>query len=151
MSPYLAPGVFEDNAAYRRRKRAEARATIDTARRTGLFAGLPASRQRVLDARWPEGGGPPTATLADLADELGLSRERIRQIENQALKTLQASPAAAIRRLPARAAGAVSRCEQGYGWPMSGEAATYDALTPEALVFADERALAAGLMRWPRP
>ena len=78
-----------DKAAYRRRARAERAAAVAAARRLGLLAELPSTRQTILDARWPEVGAAPTKTLAELAAELDLSRERVRQIEVAALSTLR--------------------------------------------------------------
>jgi RNA polymerase sigma-32 factor len=51
--------------------------------------------RRIIEARWlrdeDEGG---TRTLQDLADEFGVSAERIRQIEAKALKTMKGALAA---------------------------------------------------------
>jgi len=47
------------------------------------LAGLDARSRRIIEARWLAEKDP--ATLHDLADEFGVSAERIRQIENKAL------------------------------------------------------------------
>ncbi len=56
---------------------------------------LDARSRRIIEARWlrddQEGG---TSTLQELADEYGVSAERIRQIESKALKTLRGALAA---------------------------------------------------------
>ncbi len=59
-----------------------------------LFSGLEQLDDRsrdIIRRRWLQ---EPKATLQELADEYGVSAERIRQIESQALKKLQASLAA---------------------------------------------------------
>lgn len=65
---------------------------IDTASRAGcverLLAEVEPRERYVLRARFGLGGAEER-TLQDLADELGLSRERVRQIENQALARLE--------------------------------------------------------------
>jgi RNA polymerase sigma-32 factor len=51
------------------------------------LAGLDARSRRIIEARWlREDDG---ATLQDLADEYGVSAERIRQIESKALKSMR--------------------------------------------------------------
>jgi RNA polymerase sigma-32 factor len=51
------------------------------------LAGLDARSRRIIEARWlREDDG---ATLQDLADEYGVSAERIRQIESKALKAMR--------------------------------------------------------------
>lgn len=52
-----------------------------------LLTQIPARDRHVLTARFGLGGAPER-TLQELADELGLSRERIRQIEKRALAEL---------------------------------------------------------------
>ena len=47
---------------------------------------LDARSQAILRARWMD---EPKATLHDLADQYGVSAERIRQIEANAIKKLQ--------------------------------------------------------------
>jgi RNA polymerase sigma-32 factor len=60
-------------------------------RRTGLnraLAKLDDRSRRIVEARWLREDDP--ATLQDLADEYGVSAERIRQIESKALKSMRA-------------------------------------------------------------
>ena len=54
---------------------------------------LDARSRRIIEARWLTEKDP--ATLHDLADEFGVSAERIRQIENKALGKMKASMGAA--------------------------------------------------------
>ncbi len=51
-------------------------------------AKLDARSRRIIEARWLREDDP--ATLQDLADEYGVSAERIRQIESKALKSMRA-------------------------------------------------------------
>ena len=44
--------------------------------------------RRIIEARWLR-DDDDTATLQQLADEYGVSAERIRQIESKALKTMR--------------------------------------------------------------
>ena|SRR5512143_630902 len=60
-------------------------------RTTGLASAiskLDARSRRIIEARWLREDDP--ATLQDLADEYGVSAERIRQIESKALKSMRA-------------------------------------------------------------
>jgi RNA polymerase sigma-32 factor len=57
------------------------------------LAGLDARSRRIIEARWLR--ETDTATLHELADEFGVSAERIRQIEGQAMKKMRASMQAA--------------------------------------------------------
>ena len=50
--------------------------------------GLDARSRRIIEARWLR-DDDDTATLQQLADEYGVSAERIRQIESKALKTMR--------------------------------------------------------------
>jgi RNA polymerase sigma-32 factor len=52
------------------------------------LANLDARSRRIIEARWLR--ETDTATLHDLADEFGVSAERIRQIEGQAMKKMKA-------------------------------------------------------------
>jgi RNA polymerase sigma-32 factor len=64
-------------------------------RSTGLrsaMAKLDARSRRIIEARWLR--EEDSATLQQLADEYGVSAERIRQIESKALKTMRAEMAA---------------------------------------------------------
>jgi len=51
------------------------------------LAGLDARSRRIIEARWLR--EDDSATLQDLADEYGVSAERIRQIESKALKSMR--------------------------------------------------------------
>ena len=53
------------------------------------LAGLDARSRHIVEARWLREGD--TATLHDLADELGVSAERIRQIEVKAMQKIRAA------------------------------------------------------------
>jgi RNA polymerase sigma-32 factor len=57
------------------------------------LAGLDARSRRIIEARWLR--ETDTSTLHELADEFGVSAERIRQIEGQAMKKMRASMQAA--------------------------------------------------------
>jgi len=57
------------------------------------LAGLDARSRRIIESRWLR--ETDTATLHELADEFGVSAERIRQIEGQAMKKMRASMQAA--------------------------------------------------------
>ena len=48
--------------------------------------------RRIIEARWLREDDDP-ATLQELADEYGVSAERIRQIESKALKTMRSQMA----------------------------------------------------------
>jgi RNA polymerase sigma-32 factor len=65
----------------------------ETRRSEGLaraLQGLDARSRRIIEARWLREDGE-TATLHELADEFGVSAERIRQIEAQAMKKMRAA------------------------------------------------------------
>jgi RNA polymerase sigma-32 factor len=67
------------------------RAESATNRSSGLqhaLAKLDDRSRRIIEARWLAENNP--ATLQDLADEYGVSAERIRQIEGKALKSMRA-------------------------------------------------------------
>lgn len=69
------------------------RAEQETRRGEGLtraLAGLDARSRRIIEARWLC-EDEQTATLHQLADEFGVSAERIRQIEAQAMKKMRAA------------------------------------------------------------
>ncbi len=66
------------------------RAQTANNRKTGLIralAKLDSRSRRIIEARWLREDDP--ATLQDLADEYGVSAERIRQIESKALKSMR--------------------------------------------------------------
>jgi RNA polymerase sigma-32 factor len=71
------------------------RRQIETRRSEGLrraLAGLDARSRRIVEARWLAEDNP--ATLQALADEYGVSAERIRQIESKAIKQMRGAMAA---------------------------------------------------------
>ena len=55
------------------------------------LGGLDARSRRIIEARWLTEKDP--ATLHELADEFGVSAERIRQIESKALAKMKGSMA----------------------------------------------------------
>jgi len=59
----------------------------------GALEGLDPRSRRIVEARWLQDDGG--ATLHELADEFGVSAERIRQIEGAALKKMRGALAAA--------------------------------------------------------
>ena len=73
----IRPSQVERDRVGRRRQRA---------RVSGAMAQLDERSQAILRARWMN---EPKATLHDLADEYGVSAERIRQIEANAIKKLR--------------------------------------------------------------
>jgi len=71
------------------------RRQIESRRSEGLkraLAGLDARSRRIIEARWLAEDNP--ATLQELADEYGVSAERIRQIEGKAIKQMRGAMAA---------------------------------------------------------
>ena len=56
---------------------------------------LDARSRRIIEARWLR-EDQQTATLHELADEFGVSAERIRQIESQAMKKMRGLMAPAL-------------------------------------------------------
>ena len=71
------------------------RAETETNRAEGLkraLAKLDDRSRRIIEARWLTDANP--ATLQDLADEYGVSAERIRQIEGKAIKSMRGQMAA---------------------------------------------------------
>lgn len=65
---------------------------LETRNGTGLahaLASLDERSRRIIEARWLREG--TTATLHELADEFGVSAERIRQIEQKAMAKMQAA------------------------------------------------------------
>ena len=57
---------------------------------------LDARSRRIIEARWLRDEDKDTATLHELADEFGVSAERIRQIESQAMKKMRGLMAPAL-------------------------------------------------------
>jgi RNA polymerase sigma-32 factor len=76
-----------DNEPVQILERAETAANRASGLRRALAALDPRSRS-IIEARWLREDDP--ATLQDLADEFGVSAERIRQIESKALKSMRA-------------------------------------------------------------
>jgi RNA polymerase sigma-32 factor len=69
----------------------------ERARSQGLdraLAALDQRSRRIIEARWLR--EQDSATLHELADELGISAERVRQIESQAMKKMRALMAPAV-------------------------------------------------------
>ncbi|KKW27056.1 MAG: RNA polymerase sigma factor [Parcubacteria group bacterium GW2011_GWF1_52_5] len=58
-----------------------------------LLTALPARAQDVIRQRYGLGKSSERATLEAIGDVYGITRERVRQIENFALKTIRKSPA----------------------------------------------------------
>jgi RNA polymerase sigma-32 factor len=72
------------------------REQIETRRSEGLHAALSrldARSRRIIEARWLR--EDDAATLQELADEYGVSAERIRQLESKALKQMRGAMAEA--------------------------------------------------------
>jgi RNA polymerase primary sigma factor len=62
---------------------------MDKERITGLLENMNDRERQVLDMRFGLTGSKKANTLAEVADKLGVSRERVRQIEEAALKKLR--------------------------------------------------------------
>jgi RNA polymerase sigma-32 factor len=91
---YLADTDAEPTQVLERRQ--YERMQTDGVRRA--LATLDGRSRRIIEARWldeDEDGNVGTATLHDLADEFGVSAERIRQIEVKALQKLRSALQAA--------------------------------------------------------
>lgn len=81
---YLASAADDEPSSMLERKQ------LETLKNMGLaqaLAGLDERSRRIIEARWLR--EDTTATLHELADELGVSAERIRQIEQKALAKMQ--------------------------------------------------------------
>ncbi|HEY5929217.1 MAG TPA: RNA polymerase sigma factor RpoH [Burkholderiales bacterium] len=63
---------------------------------TRALESLDARSRRIIEARWLRDEEKDSATLHDLADEFGVSAERIRQIESQAMKKMRGLMAPAM-------------------------------------------------------
>ena len=61
---------------------------LETRRLIESVAGLPERQRRILVRRYGLDGEKP-ATLADLSEELEVSRERVRQLQREAERTLR--------------------------------------------------------------
>ena len=92
----FAPIAYLSSDAHEPTKTLEAR-QYDRLQSEGLEAALdkldPRSR-RIVEARWLANDDGSGATLHELADEFGVSAERIRQIESAALKKMKGALAA---------------------------------------------------------
>ena len=80
----------EEDEPVRILEKAETARNRSTGLRTAM-AKLDDRSRRIIEARWLKEEDP--ATLQELADEYGVSAERIRQIESKALKTMRAQMA----------------------------------------------------------
>ena len=58
-----------------------------------LLTSLPERSRTVLEARFGLGAVPDRVTLESIGKKYGITRERVRQIENHALASLKKSPA----------------------------------------------------------
>jgi RNA polymerase primary sigma factor len=74
---------------------------LETRRLIESVAGLPERQRRVLVRRYGLDGEKP-ATLADLSEELGISRERVRQLQREAEQALR-DEGEYVQELPAAA------------------------------------------------
>lgn len=83
---YLASATENEPSHLLEKKQLEA---LDTTGLAYALASLDERSRRIIEARWLRKGA--TATLHDLADEFGVSAERIRQIEQKAMAKLQAT------------------------------------------------------------
>ena len=61
---------------------------IRAAQKCEILGALPVRERQVIELRFGLRGGPPR-TLEEVGRAFGVTRERIRQIENQSLKKLQ--------------------------------------------------------------
>jgi RNA polymerase sigma-32 factor len=89
---YLASSADDEPSAVLENRQ---RDVLKTAGLAQALAGLDERSRRIIEARWLREGA--TATLHELADEFGVSAERIRQIEQKALSRMRGEmlPAAA--------------------------------------------------------
>ncbi len=83
---YLPAALEDDPSRLLERKQLE---TMNSSGLAHALAGLDERSRRVIEARWLREG--ETATLHELADEFGVSAERIRQIEQKAMAKMQAA------------------------------------------------------------
>jgi RNA polymerase sigma-32 factor len=92
----FAPIAYLSSDATEPTKALEAK-QFDRLQSEGLVAALDkldARSRRIVEARWLANDDGSGATLHDLADEFGVSAERIRQIESAALKKMKGALAA---------------------------------------------------------
>ncbi len=83
---YLAATAEDEPSRLLERKQLE---TLNSAGLAHALAGLDERSRRIIEARWL--CEDATATLHELADEFGVSAERIRQIEQKAMAKMQAA------------------------------------------------------------
>ena len=83
---YLASPVENEPSRLLEQKQVESRKSKGLTR---ALAALDERSRRIIEARWLSEDN--TATLHDLADEFGVSAERIRQIEQKAMSKMQAA------------------------------------------------------------
>ncbi len=83
---YLAAAADYEPSRLLEQKQTE---TLASAGLTHALASLDERSRRIINARWLHEGD--SATLHDLADEFGVSAERIRQIEKKAMAKMQAA------------------------------------------------------------
>ena len=81
---YLAAATEDEPSRLLEQKQLE---TLNSAGLAHALAGLDERSRRIIEARWLREDA--TATLHDLADEFGVSAERIRQIEQKAMAKMQ--------------------------------------------------------------
>ncbi|MDE2117063.1 MAG: RNA polymerase sigma factor RpoH [Betaproteobacteria bacterium] len=81
---YLAAATEDEPSRLLEQKQLE---TLNSAGLAQALAGLDERSRRIIEARWLREG--ETATLHELADEFGVSAERIRQIEQKAMAKMQ--------------------------------------------------------------
>jgi RNA polymerase sigma-32 factor len=67
---------------------------LETTGLTNALNSLDERSRKIVEARWLRQDG--SATLHDLADEFGVSAERIRQIEQKAMEKMKISLAANV-------------------------------------------------------
>jgi RNA polymerase primary sigma factor len=63
-----------------------------------LLLSLPERSRAVLESRFGLGASPERVTLEAIGKRYGITRERVRQIENRTLKKLQTLPEAQLLR-----------------------------------------------------
>jgi RNA polymerase sigma-32 factor len=83
---YLASAAEDEPSRLLEQKQLE---TLNTTGLAHALESLDERSRRIIEARWLREGA--TATLHDLADEFGVSAERIRQIEQKAMAKMQAA------------------------------------------------------------
>lgn len=87
---YLASATEDEPSRLLEKKQLE---TLNSNGLADALKSLDERSRRIIEARWLREGA--TATLHDLADEFGVSAERIRQIEQKAMAKMQSALSAA--------------------------------------------------------